>query len=1024
MRPFTVVFSGSVWLVPPHISARAATVATRAMTRDARESRLRPRAEGLSFLRGSYFFIFCFYLFVLLRTLALLKSPRNTSTAVAVASEHAKQQPNNFNRCSMFANIELLGSDYLPSTQPKTSVEARQWPVHNGGASLITKMQQDSKENEVQAPLARPVLGLKKRPQFKAPGFVHPAKKAALQIPMVHAKKPNGLLKPGLPAKSAAKSPEEPSGESYYFSVLYTKYQPSKKMRKNKAFNDGILEIKAGNKATLFEPEGKVVSTITLRGYTPSTLGNGSEIIMGNWELEVDAALPAERFTSGEAFIKSAAPSTATTTTDSTTKGAFSNRAPILNPSGKPFKRPVAPGAAPLSRPPPQQLHDPRAPGAVILNPDQWENGSRVDASGHPVAAVVLDPLLARHMRPHQIEGVKFLYECTMGIRQSGQCGAILADSMGLGKTLTTIALLWTLLRQSPAGKPTVAKAIVVTPSSLTRNWAAEVRKWLGDERLRTCIIPPGAEGASQAQSFRHGTVARVAIVSYETLRQHAATLAGCTGVLVADEGHRLKSAQGNKTISALLSLQCPRRVILSGTPYQNNLSEFFAMADFVCPDVLGSLPTFNRVFALPISRSRDRNASEEERTIGEARSTELARRVESFVLRRGPEVNASYLPPLSLYLVFCRPTEAQLNLLEEVLGSTSVQRLLGHATGSDFGDQTLSVLTNLRKICNHPALYTSSTSNALEGGEEESVGPDVVDAAAPALSGKMAALSFLLDQIVRVEKGRCVVVSQSTAMLDLISSLCATAGYTTVRIDGSTNVDKRQDTVDSFNRHGVGQIFLLSTTAGGAGLNLTGANRLILVDSHWNPAMDLQAMARVWRDGQKLPCVVYRLLTTGTLEEKVYQRQRAKGDIAAVTVGGAEGGGGAAMAAASKKGGQFSKEELKQLFTVRTDTKCDTADVLGVGEFPDCSEECDDGPLAAAVSEGLVSYVHLEKQQGGDSTDKSTNEDVGIAISDKAAASVEINGEQDEKSGATSGGSGDGASQLEINYDDDVMLS
>ena len=912
-------------------------------------------------------------------------------------------------------------------------------------------MQQDTKENtdnaQAAAP-AQPPLGLKKRPQFKAPRFTQPAKRPALPLVGTNSKlKSATFAKPTLPSTNLNQaSTEQASGESFYFSVLYTKYQPAKKLRKNKAFNDGILEIKPGNKATLFEPQGKMVSTTTLRGYNPATLGEGSEIIMGNWELEVDAPISAERFSSGEAFLKAANPTVALASAPSNDDSTSSlhTRTTIMNSLARPvgggaaFKRPMVPGSAPLARPPPQQLHDPRTPGAVILNPEQWNNGAGVDASGHPVAAVVLDPLLARNMRPHQIEGVKFLYDCTMGIKQPNQYGAILADSMGLGKTLTTIALLWTILRQSPSGKPTVAKAIVVTPSSLTRNWVAEVRKWLGDERMRTIVIPPGAEGASQALAFRHGSVARIAITSYETLRQHAAALSGCAGVLVADEGHRLKSAQGNKTISAMLSLQCQRRIILSGTPYQNNLSEFFAMADFVCPDVMGSLSTFNRVFAKPISRFRDKNASEEERILGEARSSELARRVESFVLRRGPEVNASYLPPLSLLLVFCRPTEAQLSLFRQVLGSSSVRRLLGHATGADFGDQALSVLTNLRKICNHPALYSGpKPSGSLEEEiEEEERGNgagarreinknknttmqdgNIINSLPrdPVLSGKMAALAFLLDQIVRIEKGRCVVVSQSTAMLDLISSLCATAGYTIVRIDGATNVEKRQDTVDSFNKHGVGQIFLLSTTAGGAGLNLTGANRLILVDSHWNPAMDLQAMGRIWRDGQKQACVIYRLLTTGTLEEKVYQRQRAKGDIAAVTVGG-----GAAVAAASKKGGQFSKEELKQLFTIRTDTACDTADVLGVGAFQDCSEKCEDGPLAAAVAQGLVSYVHLEKEQSApDSENKKPD---GNSQQESEDGSEDGNATKQED--LNSGSGGDGTSQLEIDDDDDVMLS
>ncbi|KAL4538177.1 hypothetical protein Ndes2526B_g05342 [Nannochloris sp. 'desiccata'] len=915
-------------------------------------------------------------------------------------------------------------------------------------------------------------LLLKKRPAFKAPAFVAPAKasKSNAYLKAGSSSKPPLHLSPAVAAGSkpfsrpVLKPSARPGGSpthsaiqtdettiAYYFSVLYAKYQPSKKLRKNKNFSDGILEIKPGHKATLYEPEGKVVSTTVLRGYAASSLGNGSEVILNGWELEIDEILPPERFASGEAFLKASpappplppASVSALKSGDSEPTGSGggtgdnNSRLPV---TAAPFRRPLAPGAAPPQRPPPQQLHDPYAPDAVVLNAAQWNRGAGKDASGHPVAAVVLDPVLARCMRPHQIEGVQFLYECTTGSRQTSQMGAILADSMGLGKTLTTIALLWTLLRQSPAGRPTCAKVIVIAPSSLTRNWAAEVRKWLGDERLRTIIIPPGAEGASQALAFKHGAVARVAITSYETLRQHARVLAGCAGLLIADEGHRLKSAQGNKTISALLALQCPRRVILSGTPFQNDLSEFFSLADFVCPDVLGSLSTFNRVFATPIARSRDRNASEEERTLGEARSAELSRRVESFILRRGAEVNARYLPPLSRYVVFCRPSETQLKLLGEVLGSASVRSLLG-ATGSDFGDQVLSVLGNLRKICNHPALFTSSKNSDDADKEQDQAFFDnrgdlnVLETTAPELSGKMAALHFLLEKIVKQEKSRCVVVSQSTAMLDLISSsICTANTYTTVRIDGKCDVNKRQDLVDSFNNHGIGQIFLLSTTAGGAGLNLTGANRLILVDSHWNPALDQQAMARVWRDGQKSACIIYRLVTTGTLEERVYQRQRAKGDIAAVTIckddGDATDSIKTSSAAASKKqkkGGQFSRDELKQLFSVRTETHCDTADVLGATEFADDSSTCADGPLAAAVTAGLVSYVHLENQQGvhSDTTAGAKDTSGNTGTWGNMEANTAVEDEEDNDTGIDveyqqpNKSSSDGASQLEINDDD-----
>ena len=587
---------------------------------------------------------------------------------------------------------------------------------------------------------------------------------------------------------------------------------------------------------------------------------------------------------------------------------------------------------------------------------------------------------------------------------------------------MQALALIWTVLKQGPYGRPLVNKVLIVAPSSLCQNWALETRKWLGDARLRTLIISSGQQAGGQVLEFKHGAT-RVGIISYETLRQHSASLAGSIGLLIADEGHRLKSASGNKTINSLLALQCPRRILLTGTPVQNNLQEFFAMCDFCNPDVLGSSSVFNRIFGNPIARSRDRDATEAERKLGEARSAELAKRVQSFVLRRGSDINLKYLPPLSSYVVFCLPTKRQSELFSHELGSTSAKRLL-EACGSDFGDRALCVLNNMRKIANHPVLYAEGEQENKENDPTKSHRLSDSSSFNPALSGKMTVLMNILDNIVGTDassqtnhaaacndrnetsgtffgntdqsksdqsprdvrtspvastrptdvlnldpRRRCVVVSQSTAVLDIIDSVCSRRGWKTLRLDGSTDVGRRQDLVNAFNRYGVGQIFLLSTTAGGAGLNLIGASRLVLYDSHWNPAMDAQAMARVWREGQRHECYVYRLITTGTLEEKIYQRQRAKGDVANTTMCLSENFGkhndASSKGKKRSKKGQFSREELRQLFTFRTDTKCDTADVLATaGEiFEDCSGAGDvDNPLKSSIAGGSVSFVHLDR--------------------------------------------------------------
>ncbi|KAI7843688.1 hypothetical protein COHA_002588 [Chlorella ohadii] len=778
--------------------------------------------------------------------------------------------------------------------------------------------------------------------------------------------------------------------------LLYCKYQPTKKLRKNKSFADGVLEVAvASKKAVLMDAEGKVVSSTVLRGVNVPSMGEGSSVVVGNWEVEVQEPLDADKFKSGEAFMKPTITAAATAALAAAPVASHAAFRPVAGAGGAPAEAPRA-------------LHDPHAEGAIVLNEQQWAGGTGRLAKGRPVCPVVLDPYLGRHLRPHQVEGVRFLYEATMGLRTPGMQGCILADDMGLGKTLQVISLIWTLLKQGPEGKPTVRKAMV--------NWADEFRKWLGIERLRCMVLSPGSDGKQQVVDFKHGSVHRVLIISYETLRKHSAELAGTVDLLTCDEGHRLKSAAGNKTISSLLALNCPSRILLTGTPIQNDLTEFFAMVNFVNPDSLGSLQTFERVLAAPINRSRDRNATEKEKELGATRSAELARRVEKFVLRRTREVNSRYLPPLSNYVVFCLPTEVQLRLYSSVLGSGVVRKMLS-ATGSDFGDTALSVLTNLRKLCNHPALYRSPDGEAAGGGEHGAA----VETFDPDQSGKCGCRANRFVALLRASYLAallpCLLPGCAAGSLDTLPTdhpsvvptpqpkqkLCDARGWSTARIDGGTDVSKRQDVVNAFNSYGV---FLLSTTAGGAGLNLVGANRLVLLDSHWNPAMDLQAMARVWRDGQKKACVVYRLLTTGTLDEKMYQRQLKKGDIAATMLGSGAGGAGAA---AKQGGGKFCKEELKQLFTLNTGKwgssfahwllfrrfagarACCSADVLGLygtslllnmcpfllqqqAATPptsfsrlvkgDVSASCADTPLQAAIAAGHVSFVHQDKSQ------------------------------------------------------------
>jgi len=223
---------------------------------------------------------------------------------------------------------------------------------------------------------------------------------------------------------------------------------------------------------------------------------------------------------------------------------------------------------------------DPSRAGAHLLN------AGRNDA--HTVS---VDPFIGLKLKPHQVDGVKFMYaNLTKDMPQAGEAsrgvgggcvqGCILADEMGLGKTIQTIALMWTVLKQSPLSTtaPLVRKCIVVCPSSLVGNWEDEVRKWLGDVRLNTLAVKAGGKGAAgMVQEFVSTNVKLVLIISYDMLRRHKDKLAACSDVqlLVCDEAHKLKNIKGNATIDALNSLPAKRRILLSGTPVQNDLKVF-----------------------------------------------------------------------------------------------------------------------------------------------------------------------------------------------------------------------------------------------------------------------------------------------------------------------------------------------------------------------------------------------------------------------------------------------------------------
>lgn len=619
--------------------------------------------------------------------------------------------------------------------------------------------------------------------------------------------------------------------------------------------------------------------------------------------------------------------------------------------------------------------HDPCARNALVMKrPTDCPKGKQI-------VDVVVDPLLANKLRPHQREGVKFLYECVMGLRDYNGQGALLADDMGLGKTLQTITLLWTLLKQNNIHKAgetnsasVIQKALVVCPVTLIDNWQREFRAWLGKERIGVLV----ADTKTRLTDFTHGKSYSIMIVGYERMRSIAEELdkGGGVDIVIADEGHRLKTEK-NKSAQAIKSLLTQRKIILSGTPLQNDLTEFYVMVDFINPGILGNANSFKRNFENPILKSRQPNASEKDRETGEARQEELRELTGQFILRRDADVQAKYLPPKTEIILFCQPTTVQAEIYEQILESPACTTAL---SGTYKAAQALSLITVLRKVCNSPRLLLLSESKRTKFKDADddfgqaadvlaSISQDKLRASSLlSTSTKMKVLDSLLKSISSENKEKIVIVSNFTATLNFLASHLTSLGMTHLRLDGDVPTNRRQDIVNTFNKSSPMSNFalLLSAKAGGVGLNLIGASRLVLFDVDWNPATDSQAMARIHRPGQTRPTYIYRLLMAGGMDEKIFQRQVTKGALADAIVD------------QKKTASAFTQEELRDLFTLDRETPCQTHVLMGC----DCggeavpivpvihSMEGVDGDKPIEIPSPSASHEKIEDDSGDDSDD------------------------------------------------------
>ena len=473
-------------------------------------------------------------------------------------------------------------------------------------------------------------------------------------------------------------------------------------------------------------------------------------------------------------------------------------------------------------------------------------------------------------LRQYQIDGLNWLISLF-----TNDINGILADEMGLGKTFQTIAFLAYLRNIQNIQGP----HMVIAPKSTIQNWAREFATWTPE--MEVLVIAGDKEERNDLLKNRLMTAKfDVCITSYELLIREKNFLKRIAWqYIIVDEAHRLKNEES--ILSKLMRVLYSRhRLLITGTPLQNNLHELWALLNFLLPDVFSDAEVFDEWFAQEgddedgdeeeskdvETITRDGEDGEEEKENGQV-VDRLRSLLSPFLLRRVKrDVEHSLLPKKEINL-YVSMSDMQIQWYQRLLEKDLDAINSSGKGGSEKKMRLLNIVMQLRKCCNHPYLF-----DGAEPGP-----PFTTDEHLVANSGKMILLDKLLTKL-KAQGSRVLIFSQMSRMLDILEDFCNLRGYEYSRIDGSTQHEDRIESIDDFNRPGSDKfVFLLTTRAGGLGINLTTADQVIIYDSDWNPQADLQAMDRAHRIGQTKQVYVYRFIVEHAIEEKVLERAAHK---------------------------------------------------------------------------------------------------------------------------------------------------
>ncbi|XP_056648493.1 transcriptional regulator ATRX homolog isoform X1 [Diorhabda sublineata] len=595
---------------------------------------------------------------------------------------------------------------------------------------------------------------------------------------------------------------------------------------------------------------------------------------------------------------------------------------------------------------------------------------------------------IVKHLKPHQASGIQFMYdacfESVERLKDSQGSGCILAHCMGLGKTLQVISLVHTLIVNSNITK--VHKAMVVCPINTVLNWKSEFKKWVPNSSPIDVyeLATPKKNYERQYTISEWNCGGGVLILGYNmfrllsnpnnkkiTKKMRTAFVEGMVDpgpdIVICDEGHLLKNEKTNLSI-AMNRIKTARRIVLTGTPLQNNLKEYWCMVQFIKPNLLGTYKEYMNRFVNPITNGQYTDSTKHDIDLMRKRSHVLHKLLDGVVQRRDYAVLEPYLPPKHEYVLFLKLSDVQVKLYRHYIEHYARKNDGSNRTSFLFAD-----FQELQRICTHPRvlkdrsvekkekwddeeesegslkdfiddgeLSTHSTSSSNSNSEEDSSHEsesekkkkkprmtraraaqkkdDNADSSDSDIeevskewwqefcdgdeldniknSGKLSLLFEILKECEEIGD-KVLVFSQSLNSLNCIEYFLAkideateagdtekmgykgswSLGLDYFRLDGSSSCDNRAYWCDSFNNpdNVRARLFLISTKAGGLGINLVAANRVIIFDVSWNPSHDIQSIYRVYRFGQLKPSYIYRFVTYGAMEMKIYERQVTK---------------------------------------------------------------------------------------------------------------------------------------------------